>query len=662
MDMGHPRILASLLILLCLANQALAQPTYVPHEDPSKVKEALSPLWLLTWYGDILALMIAENYTGVSTLLGRLNLTYLPSNLRYIVERFNELLALLAEKLNQTDALLTQAASLLKHYRLEEARSRIVEASIALGRANITITELSDALDELSSRLGVFQTPQGSSLRKAYQKLKSLTLKLKELWTLYLSLLRSLANEITSITGESIEVTAPQGGEIMPAGNQTIPKPLKPTSITLQLNQTEAYVGETVEAYGVLTSEEKALPNRTVIVFLGDTVESTAKTDYKGVFRAILRIPYVYVTDLPVKAAFIPKADDIGVYKPCESMPITLHILFYRVRLEVQHPSTAYPGKTFSILGTAITENGKGIDGLEVKASLAGLTASATTRRDGSFNLTLNVRPNTATGIYELIVETEPLGVYAPARYNASIQIVRARLNLMVEAPTLVILPGRLTVRGRVSSELGSGSTSRIYLNLAGVVNSTKSGINGSFKCDLCLSSLDVFTGSYELTVRAEPEEPWNMETTYKTKILVLNPVNLALALIASILTFIVALKSLRGPEKPERIKPIPEKQAPIRVEPITPTPLREKIQSPVLSCYLKAIHTIQLRLNLTPKPSETLREFLYRIQPDLGDLSESFKELTLMAEAALYSPIEPTNAMVVKAEKLASTIVEGLA
>ena len=56
-----------------------------------------------------------------------------------------------------------------------------------------------------------------------------------------------------------------------------------------------------------------------------------------------------------------------------------------------------------------------------------------------------------------------------------------------------------------------------------------------------------------------------------------------------------------------------------------------------------------------------TLREFLYETKPRLGELADSFMELTLLAERVIYSPLSPKERDVLKAEASAKRIMEGL-
>ncbi|MEM2027642.1 MAG: hypothetical protein QXT30_07810 [Candidatus Bathyarchaeia archaeon] len=381
--MGHVKALTIVLLALSLTVQCLAQPTFIPHEDPSKVKEVLNPVWLLTYYGNILSFMTSRDYASALNLINTMGLTYMPTNVKYVVERFNSLLATLIERLNRTEALLTQASALLNAHRLTEAKPKLEDASITLGGANITLIELEQASKELASRIGVFASPAESKVREAYDKLMDLMVRLKTLWLRYLELLRSLREETLEL--EALE--------------------LKETRLKIWLSRAEAWVGETVEVYGVLTSGSAYLPGRMISILLGGSIASTAFTNGSGVFTANLKIPYMYVLTLTVKAVYSPQGEDDRIYKPCESEEIPVRILFNSVKLKVRHPSKAYPGKPFQIEGYALTEAGEPVYGLIVKASLAGAANSTLTGLDGYFKLNIQADHRLHIGAYNLTVE-----------------------------------------------------------------------------------------------------------------------------------------------------------------------------------------------------------------------------------------------------------------
>jgi len=397
-----------------------------------------------------------------------------------------------------------------------------------------------------------------------------------------------------------------------------------------------------------------------VSILLGGSMASTASTNGSGVFVAKLKIPYIYASNLTVKAVYSPQGEDTRIYKPCESREISIRILFYRVELKVGYPSKVYPGKSFQVEGYASTETSEPIYGLTVKASLAERVESASTSSDGYFKLNIRVDPRLRVGVYRLTVESNPMGVYAPGRYVGSLEVVKAKLKLTVSAPSVIVVPANVQIEGEASSELEIVKGITVTATLADSSNATRSSV-GSFNLSLSIPASLMLSGVYTLTVRAEPEDPWNQAATYTMSVLILNPVNAFLALIASIPIVLVVLKSVKTRKR--ITEAFGAREAELKATPTTvkPIPVLEGGWIPVLNCYLKALDAVSKALKLDPEPSETLREFLNRVKPMLKDLTVYFRELTVMAELALYSPVKPRGEDIERAEKLLDKLVGGL-
>ncbi len=636
------------LLLIPLIGQGLESP-YIPHENPSEVGETLSPLWLLHWYGDILQLMAMENYSEALKLIEECGRLYIPSDLRYLFERFNELLLRLDEELNETDALLTEAYNLMETYRLEKLREKLEEASISLGRANITLIELMEALDELSRRIGVYSAPPGSEIRIYYERLRGLIDEIREIWRRYLELLKEVAGESSLLVGEAI---LPEIIE-----EETLPT-LRSTSLSLYLNQTHVFVGRFVEAYGLLESEGNPLPNRTIQILLEDRIISRSETNSSGWFSIRFRVPYIYVDKLRCRAVFIPIGEDVGIYSANESDVVEINLIFYRVSVDVSHSNEGYPGRLFNITGRVSTEEGVGVSSLDVAAYLAGVKSTARSGDDGRFNLSLQIPEDTAVGSYILTIESQPSDVYAPGKYSASIDVTRAKLSLEVEAPRYLILPGVLRIEGRAFSKLAL-RRGLIHLHLKGYENSTEIRSDGSFTCNLRIPLLNIILGFYRLEVEVEPLEPWNSRASWRSSILLVNPLNLSLTLTFSMALIYLTPKRLRirrriGREVKAPIGAIEEGEG--EVPP--PKMVIEETLDPVLMAYLKALEAVIEATGLTPHPSETMREFWMRSAPYLDARSEVFLELTRIAEVALYSRTGPSEDEVKRAVELADFLM----
>jgi len=134
-------ILAVTVLTAVLLSQAtaLSEPTYPPHEDPATAREEMDAYSFLTYYTSILTSISSRNYGDASRLIEQLKFVHIPEDLKYIIQRYNNLTLELTTTLNSLDGLLNDASALLYQYRLQEAYEKLSGASILLGKAEILL-------------------------------------------------------------------------------------------------------------------------------------------------------------------------------------------------------------------------------------------------------------------------------------------------------------------------------------------------------------------------------------------------------------------------------------------------------------------------------------------------------------------------------------------
>ena len=105
-----------LLALACLILSPLTPCYSIPrHVDPSQVSEELPlPTGLLKLYGEVVGALVKGNFTKADLNLRKLVEVYAPPNLRYVYDRFNELLRREEALLNLTASKLREASELLE--------------------------------------------------------------------------------------------------------------------------------------------------------------------------------------------------------------------------------------------------------------------------------------------------------------------------------------------------------------------------------------------------------------------------------------------------------------------------------------------------------------------------------------------------------------------
>jgi len=648
------KLLEALIFVLLAFSPAYAlsasdesKPPYAPHEDPAAAKEAVDAYSLLMYYGDVVSLISVKSYGDAARLIERLNHVHVPEELRYIVGRYNQLSLELTSALEDADKSLEEASRLLSQYRLEEASGCLRGTSVLLGRAGILLKDLQDSLGTLGNRLGVYTFPAGSRVAEAYSRLQDALRKLSELTEEYVKLLAHAKKEASSIEEARLE----------------------PTQVTLGLNATRAFVGATIKANGSLASNGGPLPDRTIALLLDGEAIATVPSKPDGSFEAILPVPFKYVHTIAMKALYTPLGQDVGVYLASESPPVALEIAFYETRLDVKAPEKAYPGLPFTVSIEAksqpLAPRGRGVTLL-----LDGeLLAEAETDARGFLEAEALVKPQTSTVRHILAVVVKPQGVYTGASQGFWLNVVKLMPEAHIQAPLLVVLPATVNVKGNASSSLGPLAQATVTLGLGEASSTVRTSEEGEFNATLEMPLSLILVGFHELKATVQPSEPWHQPAEAKVSVFILNVGNIALILSALIFigaTQISPTLRAKGEEKKavamvEPIEPLPRKEG--LTEAPFPKPLvtLEGASGKVLEAYIKALRLVEGASRLSMEPSMTLREFVANVSVKLGGLAEPFKELTMLAEAALYAPYVLGEEEALRAESLASSLEEEL-
>ncbi len=120
---------------------------------------------------------------------------------------------------------------------------------------------------------------------------------------------------------------------------------------------------------------------------------------------------------------------------------------------------------------------------------------------------------------------------------------------------------------------------------------------------------------------------------------------------------------------EPPPVAPVAATETPevVRAE---PSPAVAQVQGPaqeftgvtggVLSAYADGLRLMQAKANVRIPAQATLRESLKSLSSLPSPARDAFRELTRLAEVALYSPDQVTEDMAVKARRLAAEIERG--
>jgi hypothetical protein len=616
---------------------------YPPHEDPATAESALDASTFLTYYADILSLASSRDYENASRLIEQLKYVSVPEDLKYVIDRYNNLTLELTRVSDNLDTLLNETSALLDQHRLDEASPILEEAGTLVTKADILLRDIEEATGTLSERLGVFAAPTESKVRDAYDRLQGILKRLRELWEEYSRLLTS-----------------------MKEASQTQREELKPTELSLRLNTTRIFVGGFVNASGTLRSNGEDMLNRTVVILLDEEPAATAITGSNGSYQVLVEMPYSYVQTMAIKALYTPIGDDVDVYLASLSPPISLDVVFYETKLETEAPDEAHPGLPITVTGKVTSENGVPLSERTVKMLSNGdLLAEAETSIQGLFEIQATLSPQTPLGEWTLTTVVEPDGVYAGVSQDRTLNIVKIPSQIGIHVPSLIILPAKMYVEGNASSALGPLQDATVTLQVGGKLTTVKTSENGEFNATIDMPLSLIFSGFQELTVNVEPAEPWHAPTQAEASIFVVNPTNIGFISAAFASMGAVLYTRLSGAKRREKAAKVRE-AAPPPSEKSSPTIFPSKaevkfegVNGRILRAYAKTLKIVERATAASMKPQMTLREFLWEAKPKLKSASESFADLTFLAERTLYSPYVLTENEAAEVEDLALNVIE---
>lgn len=620
-----------------------AQPSLVPHEDPAAAQSTLDSYSFLTQYAQIFALMSAQEFTNASRLSEELTHITVPEDLGYLIDRYNNLTQQLISVLSDLQSTLDSASRLLDQYRLDEVRGALDYAGVLVAQAQILLSDLQDATLTLSQRFGVFAAPAESKVRQAYDQLQSMLQELNNLINRYHSLLQEANRRSEEIKSEN----------------------LVPTMLSLTLNTTRCFVGGYVSTSGVLSSYGQVLQNRAVELLLDGSQVAIVNTGLDGSYHAVIRIPYNYVDSISVSALYTPLGGDRGVYLASLGPTIKVEVLFYRIMLDISVPGVACPGLSLTIKGNATSQDGMPLDGRQVKALLDGsVIAQAKTDLTGVFAATPTIDSHAELGNHSLAVTVEPEGLYAGATVQKTLTIQKRESIVQVNAPSFILLPSQLQIRGTVNSASGFLRGANVLVDFANKSATVETLSDGSFSLTLDIPLNTAFAGYQDLRVTAQPSEPWQATAETKISVFVLNSASIAIALASSLSIFAVMYtrftKTRNKKEKIVEVSTVSVVQEDVKASvsfQSSPEIKSEGIKGKVLKMYVQTLKAVQLATGDSLMPYMTLREYARATGSKIGGAADPFSELTTLAERSLYSSHEPKEEDMGKAESLASII-----
>jgi hypothetical protein len=628
-----------LVVLLLPLVSVTAQPSHIPHENPSTAGGSANPILLLLFQGDVFDLVLGGQYHDAQGLLDELRHANIPGDLQYIVDRFRILSNDLIADLDNLEGLLDEITVSLELYQIDEARQMLEDARIILWDAEELRDEIEAAATAIGRRLYIDRYATTSQLRQAYERLQEMLARLRELYSDFESLLDSLFVEYDERA--MIE--------------------LLPTYLTLETALASVFVGDSIVVYGQLSSENGSLAHRDVSLYFVDRPE-VITTDEDGSYRTTIGIPYEYVTEAVLGAEYSPAGDDIGVYMASESPELTVDISYYRTYLELSVPEVAYPGLPITVTGV-VSSTG---DFTERTVSLLmDNTHLATIQVEDDFAYEMVIPDGTSIGDHTLTVAVVDQGRYAGTSRSLNIRVSQFQLQADIQAPSIIVLPGEVHISGQVRSDYGPLSDASVRLSFGESSSvATVTSADGSFEAVLEEPMRLSLVGPKRLTAEIEPVEPYYSSTDVDKWIIVVNPVGISLTLVGLVsVGFVVYRRVTTRVVRADAGTPALRAGLPVPA-PVAPSSELEShlpgIRGEVLTAYLEGRGAVERSTGIRMESRTTLREYLRLIRTSITEAVEQpFAELTAMTEVVLYSARELDASMATGARQYVADIKE---
>ncbi len=585
-----------LVIAVFLASLPIMQ-NMPRHVNPSEIPET-SPnmVDLLSIYTIIIDRAVFEDYVESLRNLDESMKTYIPKDLKYIYDRFNELLRNEIDMLNTTKKYIDATELSIVLGLLQDARRNLSMATYTLAEANITYIELKESVKEFEK---MFKIPGGQ-----------LTLKLSSLEKLILRYF----NDVTSLSKklEALKEAA-----------------LEDTELKIWVDRENVWVGEEVKLSGFLrTLHGYQLIGRMISIYLDGEKAGLLKTGSNGFFTINLSTSNIYKPEINIYAEYKPSGDDVGVYKTSRSNTVTVYLSYEQplIYAEVSNRKV-YPGQTIHIRGWVNTSLGRLPERIFLNA--VGITLSKKLY-DGSFDFPLKIQETLEEGAYLIKLSTQASGIIAPSEKTLTIYVEKLPVNVTYLAPAIVLAGGDITIIGRVTGLADQYNMplphSKITINILDRQHFFYSDQAGYFTASVNIP-LTIMTGNLEIPIYIEPQGYYYKKYLTSIEVYVLNPLTILAPSIflAIVLVYLIPLVKEVGAEIVK--KPSPE----IIGETYTiEVPRREFF-------YTVAAEMVGDATGVYVKGYETIREYLLKVRNILGEAYPIFEEISMLAERELY-------------------------
>jgi hypothetical protein len=634
------------LAIVCAAIPSLALAAD-PHENPETAEQVFSGISLFRYYSASLESVLKKNPEEVQAKLDKMPFANIPASVQQATDDFTSSGISISYLVAAIDEDLSKLETLVGESRFEEASQLADKTFAKLDRANGDLKKIEMATMTTGTELKVPSAPEGSELRKSYDEVLERIQRIGAMLDLYKEILANLLK-----------------------GTEQIEKLLKPTEVTLKTEPMVAFVGDEIRFEGTLTSEGEPLARREVDILLNGSGYATTQTDTSGYYQGTLQVPYRYVPELNLQALYYPRDEDIGWYISSQSSVVKLRVLFYEARLEIALEKKAYPGLETTVTGRfdygqSPIPSERRVEIYLDDALIAEIMAQET------FAPKIRIAPAIDVGKHTITVSAVAAGRYSPVATSAILDVTRATPILDINVPKLAMIPGSITLGGKLYSEVGPLNGASIKMGLGKSQVELVSSEDGAFNGKIRMGMTFGLIGSRDLVIEVIPQEPWHAPLKTTASVLMVNVVSLSG--FCAVLVFLGIylpnrLKRRLGVYRRRGIGPViaPHEPGPTYSTKVIAVASTEESagnngepKNTIFHWYRLVVRLLKGITKAVLPPQQTLREFANETSTVLGPAAKYFLELTGMVERLLYSEYRPTEEDVEKSQQLSHNIEE---
>jgi hypothetical protein len=652
-------ILICILAIFQVAVPALAQ---YQHEDPVTADSIYSGVALLQYYSDALDQVLQRNAEGTQHLLIKAPFTNIPPQLQSPVQNFASNGIFLSRSLSDLFKLWEQEYVLVGQYRLDEAAQIQRQIAESLPLSSTQLSQIQASAISTGTYLNPKSPSSGNQLKLIYGDVLSKIQRLSDMLDLLERPIIYLIDPDKTSKPSQIGASTSSGPSTLfghPFINLTninkIIGSSQITTLTLNIFSTSAFVGDSVEFSGRLSSNGETLAGKKIDILLNKSTYITAVTDAQGVFQGELQIPFWYFPKLAIQAIYYPQGDDIGLYLGSASPTVDLTVLYYSTDLSVRADNPAHPGQEASVYGVFDYGQSPSVNRDEAELYLDD-TYFGSFNLSPNFTLRLSLSPGVTPGQHIIVISVPANGRYAGVNASCTLTVTRAAVILDLNTPGFTLIPGSFGLVGNLHSSVGPVQNANVTFEVGSDRLETLTALDGSFKAEFRMAPDFSLLGSQTITIRVQPQEPWNAPITTTRSVFMINVINCGILIVILIyLSFYLPrrVKNWLG-SNTRHTDSIVEAVIPIQ-EPFSegnslidkstdiPDENNKSVPDSLFIWYRFVLKGVQSITRVLLQPQQTLREYARENFLRLGSAGRYFYEFTLLIERALYSHHRPT-------------------